>query len=107
MDKNIINLNKDENCPKYDIYYILEDLCEFYSLSGKWKNFKGIGRKLQKGDSMKITLLEGKMRFKVNETILDFVENIQLQDNKEIYLLVHDRDLNSKCNITYITEIFQ
>ena len=107
LDKNIINLNKDENCPKYDIYYILEDLCEFYSLNGEWKNFKGITRKLQKGDSMTIALLDGIMRFKVNETILDFVENIQLQDNKEIYLLVHDRNLNSKCNITYITEIFQ
>ena len=21
LDKNIINLNKDENCPKYDIYF--------------------------------------------------------------------------------------
>jgi len=107
LDKNIMNSNKDDNTPKYDIYYVLEDLYEFYSLKGQWKSYKGIGRNLQKGDYMTITLLDGEMRYKVNETTLDFVENIQLQDNKEIYLLVHDRNLKSKCNIIYITEIFQ
>ena len=106
MIKKIINNEIDNNSPNYDIYYILEDLQQFYNCNEKWKRFKGIGRNL-KWDTLIITLFEGKMSYKVNETQLDLIENIPFQDNKEVYLLVHDRYLTSKCNINYITELFQ
>ena len=105
FDKNIINQKSDDNEPNYNIYYVLEDLEQFYNLKQKWTRVKSFEKHLQAGDNMIITLLNEKMRYKVNGTQLDKEENIQMNDNKERCLLVHNRNLKSKCNIAYITEI--
>ena len=105
LDKNIINHQTDYNEPKYNIFYILEDLKQFYSLDRKWTHFKGFERDLQSGDSLIIILSNEKIIFKVNENQIFEVSNISLNDDKERYLLVHNRNLKSKCNIAYITEI--
>ena len=105
FDEKIKNCQKDSNSPKFDIYYILNDLKQFYNSKG-WKNIKGIGRKLQTGDNMIISLINGKMYYNINGTQIDLIEHIPLKE-ENIYLLVHDRYLESKCNIEYITEIFQ
>ena len=105
FDKNIINFNSDADSPQYDIHYIYEGLEACYSLKGGWKHFKGINHELQAGDNMIITLLNKELKYKVNDIEINFTEKIGDVDNKEIYLLVHDRDINCKCNILYITEI--
>ena len=45
------------------------------------------------------------MNYSVNQTKLDFAVSIAQYNDKEIYLLVHDRYLKSKCKIEYIVEI--
>ena len=105
-DKYIANYKKvDDDSPNYDIYYIYKNLTRFYDLNGGWNDCKGIGRELQSGDYMVIKLYDGKMKYMVNEKQLDFVVNISQYNDKEIYLLIHDRYLKSKCNIEYIAEI--
>ena len=67
--------------------------------------FNKFNRKLQSGDFMTINMKDGKMIYKINDTQLDVVINVSKHDNNEMHLLVHDRDLKSKCNIVYITEL--
>ena len=54
---------------------------------------------------MIITMLDGKMKYNINGTSLDLEAEISLNNNDEIYLLIHDRYQKSRCNIEYITEI--
>ena len=105
LDKNIINFKSDADSPKYDIHYISDGLSACYSLKGGWKYFKGFNRRLQAGDNIIITLFNKELKYKVNDIEINFTEKIPEVDNKEIYLLVHDRYQNCKCNILYITEI--
>ena len=105
FDKNIIYFNSDADSPKYDIYYIYQGLDACYTLKGNWKHFKGNYRKLQAGDNIIITLFNKELKYKVNYIEINFSEKIPEDDNKEIYLLVHDRHQDSKCNILYIAEI--
>ena len=105
FDKNIINFNSDDDGPQYDIYYICQNLNACYSLKGGWKHFQGNYRNLHTGDNIIITLFNKELKYKVNDTEINFSEKIPEIDNKEMYLLVHDRDKNCKCNILYITEI--
>ena len=105
FDKNIINFNSDADCPQYDIYYIYQNLSACYSLKGGWKHFQGNYRKLHTGDNIIITLFNKELKYKVNDTEINFSEKIPEIDNKEMYLLVHDRNKNCNCNILYITEI--
>ena len=79
------------------------DAC--YNLKGKWKRIQGFNRKLQAGDNLIITLFNKELKYKINDIEINFNEKIPEIDNKEIYLLVHDRYKNCKCNILYITEI--
>ena len=60
---------------------------------------------LKSGDYMIITMLDGKMKYNINGTSLDLEAEISLNNNDEIYLLIHDRYQKSRCNIEYITEI--
>ena len=55
FNKEIINDQSDVNCPQYDIYCILEDLIQFYTLKTGWKNcFRNDNRLLKNGDNVKI-----------------------------------------------------
>ena len=57
FNKEIINDQSDVNCPQYDIYCILEDLIQFYTLKTVWKNcFRGDNHTLKNGDNVIITL---------------------------------------------------
>ena len=105
LDKNIKNCKKDSNDPNYDVFYIHQDLNQFYNLKNKWKTFNGFKNGLKAGDYMIITMINGKMKYNINGTSLDFEAEISLNDENEVYLLIHDRHLKSKCNIEYITEL--
>ena len=54
---------------------------------------------------MIIIMKKGKMIYKINDEQLEVVLNIPEHEKNEIYLLVHDRKCNCKCNIEYITEL--
>jgi len=107
FDKDIINDQTDVNCPQNDIYYILEDLVQFYTLKSGWKNcFNNESHVLKNGDNLTLTLKNGELRYTVNDDDLGGFVKVDLYDKKEIYLLVHSRNENSSCQIVYISEIF-
>ena len=103
FNKEIINDQSDVNCPQYDIYCILEDLIQFYTLKTGWKNcFRGDNHTLKNGDNVIITLKNGELRYLVNDEDLGGFAKVDLYDKKEMYLLVHTRNEKSKCQILYI-----
>ena len=107
FNKEIINDQTDLNCPQYDIYCILEDLIQFYTLKNGWKNsFRNDNRPLKNGDNVTITLKNGELRYAVNDEDLGGFIKVDMTGKKEVYLLVHIRNDKSKCQILYITEIF-
>ena len=107
FNKEIINDQSDVNCPQYDIYCILEDLVQFYTLKNGWKNcFRTDNQLLKSGDNITITMRNGEMRYAVNEEDLGGFVKVDLYDKKEMYLLVHTRNEKSKCQILYIAELF-
>ena len=106
FNKDIILDQIDVNCPKFDIYCILEDLTQFYTLKKEWKNcFKKGGRGLKAGDNITITLINGEMRYAVNDVDLGSFVKIDMNNKKEMYLFIHTRNSKSKAQILYITEI--
>ena len=107
FNKEIINDQSDVNCPQYDVYCILEDLIQFYTLKNGWKNcFRNENRPLKNGDFVTITLRDGELRYAINDEELDGFIKVDMYDKKEMYLLVHIRNEKSKCQIIYISEIF-
>ena len=108
FNKEIINDQTDVNCPQFDVYYILEDLIQFYTFKNGWKNcFRTSQHQpLQNGDYMIITLKNGEMRYAVNDEDLGGFIKVDMCDKKEMYLFVHTRNDKSKCEIVYISEIF-
>ena len=105
LDKNIKNCKNDSNAPNYNVFYIHQDLSQFYNFKDKWKDINKFKNELKSGDYMIITMLDGKMKYNINGTSLDLEAEISLNNNDEIYLLIHDRYQKSRCNIEYITEI--
>ena len=107
FNKEIINDQTDLNCPKFDIYCFLEDLVQFYTLKIGWRKiFKNRNLYLKKDDNITITLKNGELRYALNDEDLgDFIK-VDLCDKKDMYLLVHTRKERTKCQIMYITEIF-
>jgi hypothetical protein len=107
FDKDIITDQTDVNCPQFDVYYILEDLVQFYTLRTGWKNcFINDTHGLKSGDNVTITLKNGELRYAVNDEDLGGLIKVDLYEKKEIYLLIHTRNDNSRCQILYISEIF-
>ena len=107
FNKEIINDQTDVNCPQYDVYCILEDLIQFYTFKSGWKNcFRNDSHGLKSGDFVTITLKNGEMRYSVNDEDLGGFIKVDMCDKKEMYLLVHTRNEKSKCQIVYISEIF-
>jgi hypothetical protein len=105
--KDIVNDQTDANCPQYDIYYLLEDLVQFYTKHYGWKNcFSKSVKGLKTGDILVITLKNGELRYSVNDMDLGSVIKIDMSKKKELYLLIHTRNSKSKVEIVYITEIF-
>ena len=83
------------------------DLIQFYTLKNGWKNsFRNDNRPLKNGDNVTITLKNGELRYAVNDEDLGGFIKVDMTDKKEVYLLVHIRNDKSKCQILYITEIF-
>ena len=107
FNKEIGSDQNDSNCPQYDIYYILEDLVQFYTKHYGWKNCfsKGI-KNLKANDCMTLTLKNGELRYAINDIDLGSVIKIDLSKKKELYLLIHNRNQKSKAEIIYLSEIF-
>ncbi len=107
FSKEIANDPNDVNNPQYDIYCILEDLVQFYTKHNGWKNcFSRGGKSLKSGDIMTITLKNGELRYAINDCDLGSVIKIDLNKKKDMYLLIHARNLKSKAELIYISEIF-
>ena len=108
FDSNIINDKKDNNSPNYKIYYILQDLNDFYSYDNKkWnKVFQGKNQ-LKNGDDLTIILKGGELRYLHNGEDLGHSYKININDLNEndIYLLVHRRNPYSQCELKYIYDI--
>ena len=104
--EDIENKQLDTNCPEFDIYYILENLIEYYSLKG-WRNFPNEKiNPLKKGDNMTIFYKKGnKLNFWVNN---NYIGSIKIDSNKKKspYLLIHCRNERSKVKILSICEKF-
>ena len=105
FNKEIIDNQTDTNCPQYDIYYILEDLIQFYCLEKCWKNVYQSDSPLMDGDNITLTFKNGELRYSINDRELKEFFKIDLSNKNEMYLLVHARNNKSKCQIIYISEI--
>lgn len=106
FNKEIINDQTDVNCPQYEVFCVLEDLVQFYTQNNGWKNcFTKGTRPLKAGDYMTITLLNGELRYAVNDYDLGSVIKIDMTKRKEMHLFVHTRNNKSKAEICYISEI--
>ena len=105
FNKEIINDQNDVNSPEYDIYYILEDFTQFYTLNKGWKNCFKSPNILRAGDNVTFTLKNGELRYSINDIQLNGFIKIDLSNKEEMYLLVHARNDRSKCQIIYIAEI--
>ena len=91
----------------YDIYYIEHNLKNFYSLTHGWKEcFKNNDIILSNGDNLKMILKDGTIKYAINGKELGGSVKVDIYDKKEIYLLVHNRNEHSECEIKYIREIF-
>lgn len=107
FEKEIIEDQTDLNCPNFDIYCVLEDLVQFYSLKNGWKNcFKNNDGGLKTGDYVTLIMKNGELRYLVNNEDLGGFIKVDLVNKKNMYLLVHSRNEKSKCEIIYIAEIF-
>lgn len=107
LDYNIVDDQTDLNCPRFDIYCLLEDLMQFYTLKNGWKNcFHNNSRPLKAGDDLIMRMKNCELRFELNGEDLGSFIKVDLTNKKNIYLLVHARNEKSKCQIVYITEIF-
>ena len=108
FDKEIVKDKTDENKPLYDIYYILEDLNQFYDLSHGWRTniFNYDGGKLKSGDELTIIFKNGKLSYEVNEIKIKGFVDVEVYNKNEYYLLVHRRDAKTICQILSIEEIF-
>ena len=105
FSRDIANDQTDSNCPQFDVYCILEDLIQLYTMNGGWKTCfnKGI-HQLRKGDCMTIIYKNGELQFLVNDINLGTVIRIDAQKKKDPYLFVHCRNNKSKVQILSITE---
>ena len=105
FNRDIANDQTDCNSPPFDIYYILEDLYQFYTMNKMWKYLskKAIHR-LRKGDYMTIIYKNGELQFLINDINLGTVIRIDAKKKEDPYLLVHCRDNKSKVQILSITE---
>ena len=107
FDKSIINDQNDNNCPPYEVFCILEDLLQFYTLNTGWKNcFNKDRRPLKPGDNLTIRLKNGELKYFLNDEDLGGTIKINMINKKEVYLFVHCRNDKSKAEIVYISEIF-
>ena len=108
FDKEIVKDKTDENKPLYDIYYILEDLKQFYDLSHGWRTnlFDYDKGKLKSGDKLTMTFKNGTLTYAVNENKINGSATVDVYDKKELYLLVHRRDAKTICELLSIEEIF-
>lgn len=90
------------------MYYILEDLVQFYTKNNGWKNCLNKGGKVLKMRKyMTITLTNGELRYAVNDIDLRSVIKIDFFQKKECYLFVHCWNNKSKVERVYITELFE
>lgn len=108
LDSNIVNDTLDSNCPPYNIFYILENLQEFYiGNKSSWLTYFNKKKLLLSGDFLNIQLKNGELRYFLNGEDLGkgyTIGNKLLKDN-DIYLLVHRRNNKSKCEIVYIYDL--
>ena len=108
FDPNIVNEKKDKNMPQYRIYYILQDLNDFYSYhEKKWKRYFGGRNRLKNGDDLTIILNNGKLKYLINGDDLgkEYTINNRDLDEENMYLLIHRRNQYSQCELKYIYEI--
>lgn len=107
FDKGICELEEDANCPPFDIYCILEDLKQFYTMKNKWRYiFKNKDKQLTNGDSLTMRFKNGELRYALNGEDLGNVVKINLADKKDFYLFVQCRTDKSRAKVEYISEIF-
>ena len=104
-DKELINSQEDDNSPLYDIYYILEDLRQFYSLAEGWKNLNKEEKGLKNGDRLCMILKGGIIKYLINDKEICGTSKVNLYGKKDIYLLVHRRNERTECEIRSIIEI--
>jgi hypothetical protein len=103
-DVSIKECQIDSNDPKYNVYYILEDLKQFYDKKNWWKTYSTTETEgLNKGDYLTIIFKNGKIRFLRNYVDIGFDYEISFADQSyEPYLLVHTRNEKSEAEIIYM-----
>lgn len=110
FDPNIINeTNYNIDSPKYNIYYKNQNSNWFYTYENGWiEDYFNNDECLRDGDDMVIKLKKGKLSYYLNGKTMgkSYPLDISEINNKEIYLLIHRRDIESNCQLKYIYELF-
>jgi hypothetical protein len=110
FDPNIINeTNYNIDSPKYNIYYKNQNSNWFYTYEKGWiEDYFSNDECLRDGDDMVIKLKKGNLSYYLNGKTIgkSYPLDIAEINNKEIYLLIHRRDIESNCQLKYIYELF-
>jgi len=109
FDPNIIKeIIYDQDCPKYDIYYLCEYLTSFYTYKKGWlQSIFKTDRKLKDGDYLILKIKDGKIYYLFNGNSIGdpyILDKDEIKD-KNMFLLIHRRNKSSECQLKYIYEL--
>jgi hypothetical protein len=103
FDKSIMDFQEDDNSPNHDIYYLLQDLRQFYTPE---RNFRDNGRDsdLRPGDELIIKRNNNSIAYYYNNScILDHLMTHRADD--QFYFFIHCRNMTSNsARIVYLVE---
>ena len=106
FDSNIIN-EKDFNCdsPIYNIYYRGN---RFYCYEKGWTDLFHSDTNIKKGDYLTLRVKDRILNYFLNGKSLADSYYINSSDinNKEMYLLIHRRNIINDCQIIYSYELY-
>jgi hypothetical protein len=107
FDQKILKLgSEDLNKVNYDVYYILEDLLQFYTFADGWYNLESQDDilPLNNNDYLTVRMNNGIMLFKHNEIQLS--HKIEVNDKmRKCNLFLHNRKCKSSARVIYILDL--
>ena len=107
FDPSIIKEKKyNLDSPNYNIYYKNQNSKSFYTNNKGWFEYFKLDKCFKEEDDLIITVKDGKLGYLLNGSSMGDSYPIEKEDvnKKDMYLLIHRRNMNSQCELKYIYE---
>lgn len=107
FDPSIIKEKKyNLDSPNYNIYYKNQNSKSFYTNNKGWFEYFKLDKGFKEEDDLIITVKDGKLGYLLNGSSMGDSYPIEKEDvnKKDMYLLIHRRNMNSQCELKYIYE---